>query len=592
MFEVILILSLSLTPGSPLAAVQGPDPEDAARSAAYRYENLLRRRAPERYGGGSGPCDEIVGRFCFRFGSDIRHPPAEPEHPEVVQYRQLAIRAHRRWLSLEPENGKAAGGLIRYLVEDRRPREAVPLARAHVAMAGTPGSFLLLGMALHYTGDFAAAETAFDSARALVTPEERQRLDDVEMLLDPGERSLYRRLGPAEKTAYNRRFWALADPSLLIPGNERRSAHYARQAWIQILSEAPRAAGMLSWGHDHAEIVLRYGVPRSRERIESTVWHPRPDLRMVEYFDPRAVSFVPGALVTEGVPYQPVPGARPALERDTTRSAYAPIHHRRTRGLETQVTRLPASTGWVLRVDAVLPPDTAAPTVPVAPRGLLVVLDTLGVEISRTVARVEHRADSATVVRAESPVPAGTHIYQIELVDDSTDLAGWSRHRIDVADGVLVLSDPLIARPPADSVTFARSDLRPWPSRVLAPDQKVFVYAQARGLLRVGGDARYAVEWWLERRERGSLLGRAFRWVGRNLGLVEESSPVRLRWEAAEDERGPVAITFALDLAGARPGHYRLGLTVRDRVSGREATSYRELLLDAQAARFDVRDRD
>lgn len=588
--EVILILTLSAAT-APMAG-QDPDPEDAARSAAYAYENLLRRKAPERYGSSSGPCDEIIGRFCFRFGDDVSYPPPEPEHPDVVRYRKVAIRAHRRWLSLEPEHSEAAGGLVRYLVEDGRPGEAVPLARAHVTAAGTAESLLLLGMALHYSGDFVGAEAAFDSARALLPEEDRQRLDAVEVLLDPGERSLYGGLSPVEKAAYNRRFWALSDPSLLAPGNERRSAHYTRQAWVQVLSEAPRAAGMLSWGKDHAEIALRYGVPRSRQRIESPVWKPGTELRMIQYYDPRSVAFVPAALRREGVPYQPVPGARPPLERDTTRSAYAPVRHRRTRGLEAQVTRLPAGIGWLLRVDAMLTPDTADPAVPRAPRGLLVVMDTVGTELARAEARVERRADSVIVLRAESPVPSGTHVYQVELIDDSTDLAGWARYQIDVPDGALALSDPLIARPPPDSAPVTPDDLRPWPSRVLAPDQTVLVYARARGLRRMGGGARYAVEWWIERRESGSLLGRAFRWVGRNLGLVEEAAPVRVRWEAAEEEAGLVPITFALDLAGAEPGLYRLGLTVRDRLSGREATSYRELLLDEEAPAMGAPDRD
>ena len=118
------------------------------------------------------------------------------------------------------------------------------------------------------------------------------------------------------------------------------------------------------------------------------------------------------------------------------------------------------------------------------------------------------------------------------------------------------------------------------------------VHAEVRGLVRSMGGARYAVEWWLERREERSLLGRAARWVGRSLGLVDDAGPVRVRWEALAEEAGPVAITFSLDLTGARPGHYRLGLRVRDRVSGREATSYRAVLLDVEGWRLGAGGRD
>jgi Flp pilus assembly protein TadD len=61
-------------------------------------------------------------------------------------------------------------------------------ARTHVWAAGdSPESLMLLGFALHYARDFVAAETAFDSARALSDPDDRRRLDDLRVLLDPSE---------------------------------------------------------------------------------------------------------------------------------------------------------------------------------------------------------------------------------------------------------------------------------------------------------------------------------------------------------------------------------------------------------------------
>ncbi|MFW5946871.1 MAG: hypothetical protein ACOCUW_00150 [Gemmatimonadota bacterium] len=608
MLNLILLLAVAATPPAQQAA--DPDPESEARSAAFYYEALLRRRAPLGFGGaGSGPCHEIIGRFCFRFTDDDEDETPEPEHPDIVRARRAAVNAFRAWLSAEPGNPEAAGGVIRYLIEDGRPREAVSLARAHVAVRRTTGSLLLLGLALHYAGAFDASESVFDEARARAEPEERARWDDVGVLLEPGERRRYGRLDADERRAYNRRFWAFSDPSLATPGNERRSAHYARHAWIRILSEAPRTAGMVSWGGDHEEIVVRYGVPHRRERQRSPIWALHTDLRMTEIFDPRAVTLVPPALLTEGLPSTPLPGARSYLERDTVRSGYAPVVLTRLRGLAVQATRLPTAEGWALRLDARLSPDPDSPdpvwpdtvwpgassrdTVvagpplgsagPVeSPFGLLVVMDTLGRELSRSPARVESAEDGGLVVRARAAAPSGPAVYQIEVADEAAGVAGVGRYRIDFPAGPLRLADPVLASIPATEPA-GLSELTPLPSLVLPPEGSVYVWTEARGLLRSGGTARYAVEWWLERRSRGSPLGRVVSWLGRTLGLSRSEPPVRVSWEAGTEAGDPVGVGFTVDLRGVEPGLHRLWLTVRDRISGRAATVYRPLLLEPGA---------
>ncbi|NIU75706.1 MAG: hypothetical protein GWN71_19670, partial [Gammaproteobacteria bacterium] len=542
---------ISLSVATPQLAPQEParDLRRAARSAAFRYESLLRRRAPFTHGAGRGvDCDEIIGRFCFTFGDDgMPDPPPEPEHPDIDEARRVAVRAHRRWLSADPADSEAAGALIRYLISGGRADEAVSLARTHVWAADrSPPSLLLLGLALHHAGAFEGAELAFDSARSAVGAEERERWDDIRVLLEPRERSRYGRLTAEQRRAYHRRFWALSDPSLLEPGNERRSAHYARHAWIQILSRAPSAQGMLHWGRDHEEILLRYGLPTSRERIRQPAWRLHTELRMVETFDPHAVTFMPFG-PDGGVPETPPPGVRPALERDTVRASYAPIRHHRTRGLELQVARFPALRGSLLRVSGVLRPDTVDPAVPASPRGLVAVLDTLGNEVVRAEARVRVRPDSFTAVSGDVAVPPGAYVYRLELTDDSTGLAGLAQHRLTIeAVAGLTLADLAVAHPAADPESAeGRPPLAP--TLVLAPGQVVLVYTEVSGLHRTGARSRYAVEWWLEPLDRGSLLGRAARWLGRTLGVVAEAEPVRVRWEDGSEQGDPVPIAFTLD---------------------------------------------
>lgn len=604
LLEGIFLVALFVT--APQASAQDPAPElrRAARAAAYRYETLLRRRAPARpYSGSGTDCDEIIGRFCFHFGdSDLPEPAPHPEHRDVVEARRRAISVHRQWLSIAPDDAEAAGALVRYLIEDGEPSQGVPLARTHAwAARRSTGSLMLLGLALHQAGEFETAESVFDSARWSIPDSERARLDDVGVLLEPGERRAYARLSPEEREVYERRFWALADPSLLVAGNERRSAHYARHAWAAILEAAPHASGKLWWGSDHEEILIRYGLPVSRERIRQSGWQRGGDLSVVETFDPNAVSFVFPALRTEGLPWPPLPGETALMERSMARASYAPVRHSRTRAMTIQSGWIPDASGsghtslegahhhaWTLRVEASIPADTVEPRTPVSPEALLVVLDTMGSELTRERVLAARAADSSTVMGGSVALPPGAYVLRMELIDDSTGLAGLAQYRVETRSVAgVTLSDPLIAAMAEDDLPSHRESLALVPGLVLSPSPVLF-WVEAVGLQRVRGTAHYTVEWWLEPLDRGSAVGRAFRWMGRTLGLLSEERAVRVRWEAASAE-SPVVVSFSVDLAELQPGLHRLAIIVRDRVTGMEAEAERLFRMDPGAA--DVRTR-
>lgn len=590
MIEALLVASLSVAAPHALPQHAQPDFRREARRAAHRYESLLRRRAPARHNAAAGTeCDEIIGRFCFHFSDDGPAPhDTTPEHPSITTARGRAIRAHRAWLSSDPSVAEAAGPLVRYLLEAGRGGEAAALARTHAWAAGRdPASLLLLGLALHESGAFAAAESVFDSARAALPEPERRRLDDVEVLLEPDERRAYGRLPPGDREAYNRRFWRFSDPSLLEAGNERRSAHYARHAWAAILSEAPRVTGRPSWSGDTEEIVLRYGVPTRRERVRQHTVRLHTELSMMEIFDPHAVSFVPGALIREGLPGTPDPGVKPEVERSRVASSYAPVRLHRVRGLSVQAARFPVRGGAVLSLTGRLEADTTVPP-PVSPEGLLVVLDTMGHELARGAVRTRVGPDSSTWVTGEVGVGTGAWVYRLEVKDDSTGRVGLAQYRLDVEEpGLPGLSDLLMALP-EDAIPPSREGLTPVGSAVLPLDVSVLIWAEVRGLTRRSGEARYTVEWWVESAEPGTVLGRAARWVGRKMGLVGEGEPVRVRWDGHSRE-SPAPVAFGVDFSGLDPGLYRLGLSVRDRVSARTATATRLVRLDPSAPALPAR---
>ena len=607
------LLLLLLPATLPEAAAQAPELQDRATSTAYRYETLVRERAPYGGGGSDGECDERVGRFCLRHGDDADVEDIGPEDPDVTEARRRAIRAYREWLSADAGHPEAAGGLVRYLIADGRPGEALPPARTHARAAPGPTSQLLLGLTLHVNGDFVAAEAAFDRARSQAGPEERSALDDVRVLLTPAEADRYRDLDPEGREAYNRRFWSFSDPFLTEPGNERRSAHYARHAWIRILDDGPRGRGAPSWGGDQEELVLRYGVPSRTEQLRRPPFRMAWSRQVIRRYPPDAVSFVPRGLLTEGIPSPPGPDAPSPLERDDAESAYQPVTLSRVMGLDAQVSRIPTADGWILRVDGSLSPHTLPadsrsgdrrPPARESPVGVLAVFDTLGAELLRTRARLGRGPGGATVLRAESSLPRPTSVFQAEVTEPAAGRGGRALYRVDRPDASLALSDPILAPvphgpvsssdsaslpdsasrepiPPAEPLALpdeeGRFRLHPFPTTVLDVD-RMQVWAAVRGLARSDGRARYVVEWWLEP-PAPSGLSAAVHWLGRTLGLAEERTAARIRWEAVAEGEDPLPITFAVDLDGVHPGPYTLFVRVRDPVSGRMATSSRALLL-------------
>lgn len=583
---LISILAVATAGGSPTDSLR--QAERDARSTARHYERLRVSTAPQRFGGGYGDrCDERIGRFCFWF-SDPGTPrrPIDEDAPRVVAAREGAIHVHRRWFALAPQEPDAAGPLVRYLIEAERPAEAAAAARAHVwAAERSAESLLLLGLALHYTGDFVAAEEAFDSARTRYSSRERRRLDDLSVLLSSAENALYRRLSDGERARYDETYWALSDPWLMVPGNERRSAHYARHAWARVLARAPNVEGKLRWGRDHTEILVRYGVPTGRQRILETVSLTHNRLSLVEWFDPRRVALAPPDLLTGGVRAAPPAGVRPEIERDTVRSHYAPLGMRRTRGLVVQPSVFPGPEHGVVRVDALMPPDSVNPRVPVAPRGLLVLLDTLGREVARTAVTPRIRSDSMTVLAAEQAVRPGTYIYRVELRDDSTGLGALAQYRIHVpaAEG-LTVSDLLVALPDPTGYPRSRADssFEASPGLVLPPGQDVGLYAEISGLHPELQGGRFDVQWWVEGAGDPGLLHRAARWLGRRVGLLGDEEPTRVAW--SETASSDVQVVFlTLTLTDLEPGPHRLVVLVRDRVTGQERTATRLVRIDPAA---------
>lgn len=590
--QIVLIVGMVLQVMTPQGVAT--DSVDAlrrlARQKEYRYERLLRTMAPRSFSGGWGSeCDEIVGRFCLRFTetAETEGPWQRPEEPQqVIEARREAIDVFRRLFALIPEDFEVAGPLVRYLAEDDRSRESVSAAGAYAwASADSVWGPLLLGFALHANAEDEEAGARFAAALARMRPEDRGEIDELDVLVDRGERSRLRRLSPAALSDYRRRFWVLSDPLFLTPGNERWNEHVARHVWSRLLSRAPRVVGAVSWGKDLEELTVRYGVPTSRERIPGrNLW----DDDIVERYDPESLAFTRPDLLQEGFPEAPPPGARPYLDAPRARGIYAPGTLSRLVALPHQVTRFPDGDSVVLRIDAEIPLDTLSGSVRTVQTGVFL-LDSLVRPVAER--RDGHRRNGRYLrLTEELRVAPGRYVYSVEALDGATRNAARARYLADAAPvpvGVLAVSDIVLARPFRDRpLPRSREELRSAPlvNASVPRDGVVGLYAEAHWL-GAGEDGRshFGVSVALEKAQRPPAVARLVRWIGRTLGLASPQSAPRVRWTADADPGRPAVLALDLDLNGAEPGLYRIEMRVRDLVLGTERSSSRLLLVSPGA---------
>lgn len=583
MYALPLVLILLQSTPAPLQEISRDSADalrDRARSAERTYEFLLRRLAPSRAVTGTfdaSRCDEVVGRFCLYYDGGNPKPLPEPtDIGKLTRARQDAVEALRLAFAARPGDFETAGPLLRYLVEDERVAEAISAARAYFwASRDSVWGPLLEGYALHLAGDAVAAEQRFEEALGHLGKVEAASRRSIAVLLDSRERRWYEQLSDDERAAYEDVVWRLADPLYLLPGNDRRAEHLARHVWSRLLATAPVVTYMWPWGRDLEELTIRYGVPKGRERIFGMYVQG-----MVEHYDPGQRSFVPPALHHSGYPTAPPPGEDGPLHEVRARSGYAPVTLRKLVDLPHQVSLFPEGDSVLLRIDAYLPFDSVVTVARTGLRGGLFLLDHR-YKLTDTVAVNIRQIDDGVVATGWHVVASGRHVYSLEVLEDSSLLAGRARYAVEAdlpATGPL-LSSVVVSRPfgaATASIGRATEALQPLPELVLSPNDTIGIYGEAHRLTPADGEvSRYRVELAFGPGERSPLLVRAVKWLGRSLGLASPPELPRLSWEGEAEAGHPAVVAVDVPLAPLSKGLYEISLTVTDLVTAEAATSRR-----------------
>lgn len=115
-----------------------------------------------------------------------------------------------------------------------------------------------IGLANHRLGRGDAAETSFREALEVMDPESRGVFEDISLLLPPEELGAYGET-PDQVASH---FWTSNDPRYLTPYNERKTEHYARLTYADLMYKSDDL-NLRGWETQRGKIHVRYGVPRS-----------------------------------------------------------------------------------------------------------------------------------------------------------------------------------------------------------------------------------------------------------------------------------------------------------------------------------------
>lgn len=547
--------------------VAAPSPDTAevlrtARLAQARFEDVRLRHLPvSREATPRDRCDEVVGRFCFWHDEDDSWHPG-PEAPEIVTARLQLIQTLKRLQGLSPRDPWIVGQVVRYLIEAPQPTEALDIAR-HCRSAPW-WCHALSGYALHAARDYAAADSAFAAALSAMDEEQRCRWSDLSFLLG-GLRGRYRKLGCAAQASLNRRIWWLADPLYLVPGNERRTEHFARRV-ITTLQDGARSGYAVRWGRDLEELVLRYGWPVAFERLPPAA--NSPWTRTVAHNQREALDFLPPARFVEAPPT--IRREDWDLDLDLPVTGYAPAYATVFHGLPHQVAVLRRGDSMVVvagydvratrrkhgrtrpEVDERRPERTVT-----------------RVEAALVLAKDEDAAPVMVSGTAHGPTgvmaaiaPADSVLLSLETLDTGDSVhAARARYWLAVPPltGEVTLSDPLLLRStPDDSLYPTLADVLPLvrPAARARPGERVGVFWETYGLQGVTHPFRVALT---VTRVGRSWLRKAVEWAGL---ARRDPDYVSLSWEEAPPPGAPVhPRALTISLPDARPGAYLLEIT-------------------------------
>lgn len=532
----------------------------AARRWESEYQSSIRRHAPLSFASYHGrDCDETIGRFCVYHDTGRDALPAEP--PGINGARDRAIDGLERAVLVAPGQTVFVFSLVRLLIADHRSDRAVAVARAYARAGGRDG-YMLLGLALHASGQTEAATSELKAWITTLPPTERERIAEIGWLIDPAEGRRYGKLSVSDRRQYEARVWRYADPLYLTPGNEAWTEHVYRQIATRIL-EKRRTLSTHSWGTDLAELIVRFGEPVITTRSWSS-GSMGPAETYSEHWDPSQRAYVPPLLDSALLLTARLDTLWP-VDSIPRRSGHAPPTIRQMNALQHQIAIFPGQLPHI-KASASFPADSL--THPSAIVAGLFLLDSALQIIEQRPALTRPEGDSVAITM-DMPILPEARYYSLEAYDTISKFAVRSRYVLvwPTRAGGLEISGLLVSNP------------RP----VIETGQRFGIYAEvsavegSRRLVKVGLETY--------RLGRTSALYRLAGWIGGKAGFGGGRFATRLAWTLEIAPGAPTPVDITLDLGEPPPGKYLIGLTVTDSTTGSSVRTSRAVLIIRSATR-------
>ena len=518
--------------------------ERRARRAQSEFEIRKRNHIPRAFNRPTGRCDEVIGRWCYWYDDLVKN------HEESRQLREVR-RSFRRTLddlgSRFPGSDWISGQRVRYAIEAADDSAALAAARA---CRGTRSwCIALTGMALHFSGDYLGAEAALDSAVSILPRDVRCAWTDIGYMLEGDLAKRYRELGCDGRADLERRIWWLADPMFSLPGNDRRTEHFARAVMDVIQRDSRNAPGM-RWGPDSREILMRYGWPvfwtlepapaNSNMSLPSVTEHQRtPSF----HFFP--IVRHPDSLAA----LRPV---RFNTDQRKARERYSPRYAESLVAIDPQIARFVRGDSVLLVAGYDISGDTAFRSDTV--RAAIVVTNVAKGEPASGVTAAARRRAALAMKAAPGLSLVGVEIIspdsrQVARSRIPIELEAPDRGRVSVSDVLLFETEGGLAD------TMEEAMKRMLGSSRVAGDRKLGLFWEIYDLHAAGTQLPVALTL---TRLKGGTMERMLQ----TLGIVDNPTPVSIRWTETPANIAVSPRSIVIDLSLIPKGRYELRLAI------------------------------
>ncbi len=537
--------------GAAMDSVDARRVERGARSAQQRFESIRWSTLEFGWSREVQYCHERIGRYCLWYSDDDSSWETPEENARVTSERERLVEWLRATVLVSPRDEWARGQLVRYLIEKGETEEAIAISRECAEEQWWCAA--LSGYTLHTAGRFVDAEREFERALAAMPARERRRWTELTPLLAGGDARAYRRLSDAQRDSVERRFWWLANPLYMVPGNERLSEHLSRSVIERIYGES-RRLDQVSWGDDNREIVLRFGAPRGWQRIRPAGGDPLAGRAIVTHYESHGREFSPSFEMMRAPEAIAPDGWKVNVPR--ARTQYRPGYATLFADLASQVAVFRRGDSALVVAAYELPADSVAASEPV--RAAMV-----RATHERAPPRIAESRQTGRHGVMHAMMPAPDALISVEVLAAGSGRAARSRHGLlsaDIARRGFGMSDVLLLEPGgappeslADAMRRVRGSLR------ASADAPVMLYWELYDLTELGEDITFEISL-REQRERG--------FVARTLGIGRSPAAVDMRWR--EHVRGPLAPRgVEIRLGDLPPGTYTLEVVASRRGEGR-----------------------